>query len=101
MRTVLITGASSGIGEACAEVLASESRYRLLLCARRLERLEELKKKIQSIYPTCEIFCFELDVRKNNEIETTWSNLPTEWRRSEERREGKERGARGGPEQGS
>ncbi|PRD56931.1 SDR family NAD(P)-dependent oxidoreductase [Sphingobacterium gobiense] len=80
MRTVLITGASSGIGEACAEVLASELKYRLLLCARRLERLKELKKKIQSAYPTCEIFCFELDVRENNEIEKTWKNLPAEWR---------------------
>lgn len=80
MRTVLITGASSGIGEACAEVLASESKYRLLLCARRLERLEELKKKIQSAYPTCDLFCFQLDVRENNEIEKTWGNLPTAWR---------------------
>lgn len=80
MRTVLITGASSGIGEACAEVLASELKYRLLLCARRLERLEELKKKIQSAYPTCEVFCFQLDVRNNKDIETTWGNLPAEWR---------------------
>lgn len=80
MRTVLITGASSGIGKACAEVLAGELKYRLLLCARRLERLAELKKKIQSDYPNCEVFCFELDVRDNNEIETIWSNLPAEWR---------------------
>ncbi|PRD48627.1 SDR family NAD(P)-dependent oxidoreductase [Sphingobacterium haloxyli] len=80
MRTVLITGASSGIGEACAEVLASELKYRLLLCARRLERLKELKKKIQSAHPSCEMFCFELDVRENNEIEKTWKNLPAEWR---------------------
>lgn len=80
MRTVLITGASSGIGKACAEVLAGESKYRLLLCARRLGRLEELQQKIQSVYPACEIFCFELDVRGRQEVETTLNNLPKTWR---------------------
>lgn len=80
MRTVLITGASSGIGEACAQVLAGESKYRLLLCARRLGRLEELQHKIQSAYPACEIFCFELDVRDRQEVETTLNNLPKAWR---------------------
>jgi len=80
MRTVLITGASSGIGEACAEVLAEESTYRLLLCARRIERLEELKRKIHSSRPQCEVFCFELDVRNNEQVENTLNNLPAEWR---------------------
>lgn len=79
MRTVLITGASAGIGGACAELLASEGNYRLLLCARRLERLEELKRKIQTNYPTCEIFCFELDVRNSADVETTWRNFPAAW----------------------
>lgn len=81
MRTVLITGASSGIGRACATLLASESKYRLLLCARRLERLNELKINIQEVHPSCEIFCFELDVRDNETIELLWSNLPEEWRK--------------------
>ena len=79
MRTVLITGASSGIGQACAEVLASESNYRLLLCARRLDRLEDLKAKIELTYPTCEVFCFVLDVRNSQDVETTFNNLPKEW----------------------
>jgi len=80
MRTVLITGASSGIGQACASVLAKESNYRLLLCARRLQRLEELKQSIQNTYPSCEIFCFELDVRDRDAVENAFTNLPEAWR---------------------
>ncbi|HLS96326.1 MAG TPA: SDR family oxidoreductase [Sphingobacterium sp.] len=80
MRTVLITGASSGIGEACAKVLASESRYRLLLCARRLQRLHEIQSEIQELFPSCDVFCFELDVRDREQVENTFTNLPVEWR---------------------
>ncbi len=79
MRTVLITGASSGIGEACAKVLASEARYRLLLCARRLQRLEALEKEIRDQYPACEIFSFELDVRNVSEVQEKLRHLPQEW----------------------
>ncbi|WP_437918214.1 SDR family NAD(P)-dependent oxidoreductase [Sphingobacterium sp. LRF_L2] len=78
-RTVLITGASSGIGEACAKTLAGESRYRLLLCARRLQRLEQLKHEIHTSYPNCEIFCFELDVRDQESVQQKLNALPDEW----------------------
>ncbi len=47
-KTALVTGASSGIGRACAEMLASEGA-RLVLVARRLERLEELRAKIGAV----------------------------------------------------
>ncbi len=81
MRTVLITGASSGIGEACALQLAEEKNYRLLLCARRIEKLEELTNKIKTINPNCEVHTFKLDVRYAEEVETTLRNLPAEWRK--------------------
>ncbi|MGO1245017.1 MAG: SDR family NAD(P)-dependent oxidoreductase [Sphingobacterium sp.] len=80
MRTVFITGASSGIGEACAQVLAKEQSYRLVLCARRLSRLEQIKKDILESYPNTEIYCFELDVRDFAQVERTLSNLPADWR---------------------
>jgi NADP-dependent 3-hydroxy acid dehydrogenase YdfG len=45
-RTVVITGASSGIGAACAKAFAKKG-FQLILGARRLEKLEELKREIE------------------------------------------------------
>ena len=80
MRTVLITGASSGIGAACAEVLAKENNYRLILCARRAERLDELKSKLQHAYPQTEIYTFTLDVRDQEAVVENIKNLPDNWK---------------------
>lgn len=49
MRTALIGGASQGLGFACAEALAAE-HYRVILCARNAERLEEAANKLRSSY---------------------------------------------------
>ncbi|MCL7986360.1 SDR family NAD(P)-dependent oxidoreductase [Sphingobacterium sp. lm-10] len=77
-RTVLITGASSGIGKACALLLAQEG-YRLVLCARRAERLEDLKKAIQQEHPGTDIFTFTLDVRDAAAVQQAVTTLPAEW----------------------
>lgn len=79
MRTVLITGASSGIGSACAHTLAKEGNYRLLLCARREHRLQEVIEEIKSISPNTDVYAFQLDVRDKNAVQTAINNLPEAW----------------------
>lgn len=80
MRTVLITGASSGIGESCALELAKEGKYRLLLCARRTDKLKDLMHKIKEIDAECEVYFFKLDVRKSEQVENELKNLPPIWK---------------------
>ena len=49
-RVALVTGASSGIGEACAVLLARKG-MKVVACARRKEKLEELASKRQNVFP--------------------------------------------------
>ena len=60
-KTVLITGASSGIGENMARVFASLG-YNLAICARRESRLEQLKGDLNAQYPDIRIEYRTLDV---------------------------------------
>lgn len=60
-QTALITGASAGIGKAMAWSLAHK-KTNLILVARRLDRLQELKKEILAQYPDLKIEIIESDV---------------------------------------
>jgi len=77
-KTVLITGASSGIGRATAIAFAREGA-RLLICARRLDPLEELRPPLTAAGAPA-VHAFELDVQKRREVETAIANLPSDWR---------------------
>lgn len=77
--TVFITGASSGIGMSCARRFAQEGAN-LLLCARRVDRLEVLKSELLAQYPDIRIHVFSLDVRDNNAVVSALSALPDEWK---------------------
>ena len=72
--TVLITGASAGIGAACAKAFA-EAGARLILCARRTERLEELAATLAT-----EVHVLGLDVRDPEAIASAIADLPEAWR---------------------
>lgn len=77
-KLVFITGASSGIGQACARVFAAAGG-RLLLAARRIDRLEVLKKRLQQEYDA-EAHIVELDVRQRAVVDKTINTLPEKWR---------------------
>lgn len=64
VKTAIITGASSGIGQACAEIFA-KGNWNIVVTARRIEKLDELKKRLMQQYPI-QVFTLELDVRKSD-----------------------------------
>jgi serine 3-dehydrogenase len=76
-QIVLVTGASSGIGQACAEAFAAAGA-RLLICARRVERVEALAKQLQNEFGV-EVHAFCLDVRDRAATEAAFENLPAVW----------------------
>ncbi|KAI8387467.1 hypothetical protein BD560DRAFT_486317 [Blakeslea trispora] len=73
-KNVLITGASAGIGEACAREFAKEGSN-LILAARRVEKLEHLKKELLSKHKDIQIQTMALDVRKKKHIDDAFSKL--------------------------
>ncbi len=76
-KIVLLTGATSGIGAATAKVFAKNG-YRLILTGRRMERLEELKQKLEFKYGT-KILILGFDVRNQQEVRDVVSSLPDDW----------------------
>ena len=75
-RTVLVTGASAGIGAACARAFAGAGA-RLILCARRVGRLEELAEKLRG--GETDVLLLELDVRDAAAVAERIGALPAEW----------------------
>lgn len=76
-RIVLITGASSGIGEACAYTFAAAGA-RLILTARRAARLETLKSNLGQQFGV-EVQLLNFDVREHSAVEQSLRSLPTDW----------------------
>ena len=76
-KTVFITGASSGIGEATAYAFAAEGA-RLLLAARRLDKLSAVAAEAATRGAEA-VHCFALDVRHQPEVEAAIADLPADW----------------------
>ena len=73
-KTVLVTGASAGFGYAICEVLANNG-FKVVAAARRVSKLKDLASKANgNIYP------LELDVTKENEVNSILDNLPDEFK---------------------
>lgn len=74
MKTVLITGATSGIGNACAKKFA-EGGYRVIATGRDKEKLDSLKSSLKADVLT---LCF--DVRDRNAATKAAASIPDEWK---------------------
>lgn len=75
-RIALITGATSGIGEATARLLASNN-FDLILCGRREERLQKLSAELAAL---TRIHTLAFDVRDQKETLTQLTSLPDDWK---------------------
>lgn len=76
-KIVLITGASSGIGLACARLCAKKGAQ-LILCARRTERLESLAVELKEHYGK-EHYILPLDVRDHAQVKRQLDLVPNPW----------------------
>ncbi|MBT5700008.1 MAG: SDR family oxidoreductase [Gammaproteobacteria bacterium] len=74
-KTVLITGASSGFGEACARKFAAEG-HRLILAARRTDRIELLAEELGE---QVNVLPLTLDVRERESVDEQLTGLPAEF----------------------
>jgi len=77
-KIALITGATSGIGEACAHVFAREG-YNLVLTGRRLERLEKLANHLNKKYDV-EIAISSFDVSDRAQVQENLDGIPAQWK---------------------
>ncbi len=74
-KIAFITGATSGIGKATAEILAAE--YTLILCGRRLDRLETIQKELSAL---TEVYILSFDVRDKDAVFHSIESLPEKWK---------------------
>ncbi|KAF3918438.1 hypothetical protein ABW21_db0201699 [Orbilia brochopaga] len=80
-KTVLITGASSGIGRATAlEFVHTAPDVRLIVTARRVPALEELKADIGQVSSKAEVLVKQLDVSDADAVRGFWEKLEEGWR---------------------
>jgi short-subunit dehydrogenase len=73
-QKILITGASSGLGAGMARAFAAQGRD-LALCARRTERLEELKDELAQRYPGSKVAIAALDVNDHDQVPVVFAEL--------------------------
>jgi len=76
-RIALITGATSGIGEATARLL-SKNGFKLIICGRRQDRLAKISNELSS---STEVTTLQFDVSNQVEVSKAIQSLPQQWRK--------------------
>ncbi|AEV73831.1 short-chain dehydrogenase of unknown substrate specificity [Mycolicibacterium rhodesiae NBB3] len=76
-QKILITGASSGLGEGMARAFAAKGRD-LALCARRIDRLDELKAELVARHPGITVAVAALDVNDHDQVPKVFAELSDE-----------------------
>ena len=74
-KTAFITGATSGIGEATARLLA-KNNFRLILCGRRKDRLQKLETELSA---HTDVTTLSFDVRNQPDVKAAIDSLPGKW----------------------
>ena len=77
-KIVMVTGASSGIGMACAKIFAA-TEAKVILCARREAKLKQLATELKNQYPKCDTLALPLDVSDNKAVMSAISGLKPHW----------------------
>lgn len=78
-KIVLITGATSGIGLACAHIFA-KNNYHIIITGRRNERLIALKDNLENKFEV-KVLALNFDISKSNKVSDTLENIPPEWKK--------------------
>ena len=78
-KIICITGASSGFGEACAQVFAA-NQYNLIITGRREDRLIALKTALEKKFGI-EVYALPFDVRNRSAVDKAFGELPPQWKR--------------------
>lgn len=80
-KTIVITGASSGIGRSTAfEFARTSTDLKLILTARRIDTLKQVAKEIMSENETVKVHTVQMDVSNPADIKSFVGNLPEEFK---------------------
>lgn len=77
-KTVLVTGASAGIGRACA-ILFADAGARVIILARREEKLKELANELLNVHGA-EVLSIECDIQQRHRLKQIFEAMPESWK---------------------